>query len=99
MTDDDGTVTRVWRVGDPAVHAAVHERLSRAELLIADGHHRYETARAYRDEIGGEGPHGYTMMALTGARRPRPHRLSHPSFALRLRRRPGATAAARQRAA
>ena len=66
MTDEDGTVTRVWRVGDPAIHAAVHERLARAELLIADGHHRYETARAYRDEIGGEGPHNYTLMALTG---------------------------------
>jgi uncharacterized protein (DUF1015 family) len=66
VTDEGGTVTRVWRVGDPAVHAAVTERLAGAELLIADGHHRYETARAYRDEIGGEGPHNYTLMALTG---------------------------------
>ena len=37
-----------------------------AELLIADGHHRYETARAYRDVVGGEGDHHYTLMALTG---------------------------------
>ena len=66
VTDDGGTLTRVWRVGDPAVHAAVTERLADAELLIADGHHRYETARAYRDEIGGEGAHNYTLMALTG---------------------------------
>jgi uncharacterized protein (DUF1015 family) len=65
-TDEDGTVNRVWRVGDPGVLAAVTERLAGAELLIADGHHRYETARAYRDEIGGEGPHNYTLMALTG---------------------------------
>jgi uncharacterized protein (DUF1015 family) len=65
-TDEDGTVNRVWRVGDPEVVAAVQERLAGAELLIADGHHRYETARAYRDEIGGEGPHDYTLMALTG---------------------------------
>ncbi|MGB7684631.1 MAG: DUF1015 domain-containing protein [Solirubrobacterales bacterium] len=65
-TDEDGTVNRVWRVGDPQVLAAVTERLAGAELLIADGHHRYETARAYRDEIGGEGPHNYTLMALTG---------------------------------
>jgi uncharacterized protein (DUF1015 family) len=34
--------------------------------LIADGHHRYETARAFRDEVGGEGPHQYTLMSLTG---------------------------------
>jgi len=65
-TDESGTVNRVWRVTDPAVHAAVTKRLAGAELLIADGHHRYETARAYRDEIGGEGPHNYTLMALTG---------------------------------
>jgi uncharacterized protein (DUF1015 family) len=65
-TDESGTVNRVWQVTDPAVHAAVGERLAGAELLIADGHHRYETARAYRDEVGGEGPHNYTLMALTG---------------------------------
>jgi len=65
-TDESGTVNRVWQVSDPAVHAAVSEGLAGAELLIADGHHRYETARAYRDEVGGEGPHDYTLMALTG---------------------------------
>jgi uncharacterized protein (DUF1015 family) len=65
-TDESGTVNRVWRVTDPTVHAAISERLAGAELLIADGHHRYETARAYRDEVGGEGPHDYTLMALTG---------------------------------
>jgi uncharacterized protein (DUF1015 family) len=65
-TDETGTLNRVWQVTDPAVHAAVSERLAGAELLIADGHHRYETARAYRDEVGGEGPHNYTLMALTG---------------------------------
>ncbi len=65
-TDEDGTVNRVWRVADPAVVAAVSERLAGAQLLIADGHHRYETARAYRDEVGGEGPHDYTLMSLTG---------------------------------
>jgi uncharacterized protein (DUF1015 family) len=65
-TDEDGTVNRVWRVADPQILAAVSERLAGAELLIADGHHRYETARAYRDEVGGEGPHNYTLMALTG---------------------------------
>jgi uncharacterized protein (DUF1015 family) len=65
-TDEDGTVNRVWRVEDPGVHAAITELLGDAELLIADGHHRYETARAFRDEVGGEGPHNYTLMSLTG---------------------------------
>jgi uncharacterized protein (DUF1015 family) len=64
--DETGTVNRLWQVTDPAVHAAVTELLAPAQLLIADGHHRYETARAFRDEIGGEGPHNYTLMSLTG---------------------------------
>ena len=37
---------------------------SQAELLIADGHHRYETARVYAEEIGGEGAHRYVLMCL-----------------------------------
>jgi uncharacterized protein (DUF1015 family) len=66
VTDADGTVNRLWKVEDPAVHAAVTARLADAQLLIADGHHRYETARAFRDEVGGEGPHDYALMSLTG---------------------------------
>jgi uncharacterized protein (DUF1015 family) len=65
-TDETGTVNRLWKVDDPAVHAAVTECLAGAQLLIADGHHRYETARAFRDEAGGEGAHDYTLMSLTG---------------------------------
>ena len=65
-SDESGTLNRVWRITDPGIHTAVTELLAGAELLIADGHHRYETARAYRDEVGGEGPHNYTLMALTG---------------------------------
>lgn len=64
--DEDGTVNRLWKVEDPAVLQAVTECLAGAQLLIADGHHRYETARAFRDEVGGEGPHNYTLMSLTG---------------------------------
>jgi len=63
-TDDDGTVNRLWRVADPDALAQVAAELEPAELLIADGHHRYETARVYADEIGGEGPHRYVLMCL-----------------------------------
>jgi uncharacterized protein (DUF1015 family) len=63
-TDWTGAVTRLWRI--PAVNDEISELLADAQLLIADGHHRYETAIAYRDEVGGEGPHNYTLMALTG---------------------------------
>jgi uncharacterized protein (DUF1015 family) len=64
--DEDGTVNRLWKVEDPEIHAAVTGCLANAQLLIADGHHRYETARAFRDEVGGEGSHNYTLMSLTG---------------------------------
>jgi uncharacterized protein (DUF1015 family) len=42
----------------------VQAAIADAELLIADGHHRYETARVYADEIGGEGAHRYVLMCL-----------------------------------
>ena len=38
--------------------------MAERELLIADGHHRYETARTYADEVGGEGDHRYVLMCL-----------------------------------
>jgi uncharacterized protein (DUF1015 family) len=69
-TDDDGTVIRLWRVDDPEVIATVRRTLSDAELLIADGHHRYETARTYAEEIGGEGEHRYTLMCLVAIQDP-----------------------------
>jgi uncharacterized protein (DUF1015 family) len=70
LTDDDGTTHRLWRVGDSGAIAAVHAALSAAELLIADGHHRYETARAYAGEVGGEGPHRHVLMCLVSLRDP-----------------------------
>ena len=69
-TDPDGTVHRVWRVGDPAVHDAIASELADGELLIADGHHRYETAMTYAREVGGEGPHNYVLMALVSLEDP-----------------------------
>lgn len=70
VTDEDGTVHRVWRIEDADVHRAVAAELADAELLIADGHHRYETARTYADEVGGEGGHRYTLMALVSLEDP-----------------------------
>jgi uncharacterized protein (DUF1015 family) len=69
-TDPDGTVNRLWRVDDPDAIAAVQDAASAAELLIADGHHRYETARVYADEIGGDGPHRYVLMCLVALEDP-----------------------------
>ena len=69
-TDDDGTVNRLGRIDDPAVIAAVQRGLLGTELLIADGHHRYETARVYAEEIGGDGPHRYVLMCLVALQDP-----------------------------
>ncbi|HUR86321.1 MAG TPA: DUF1015 domain-containing protein [Solirubrobacteraceae bacterium] len=64
VTDDDGTLNRLWRVTDTTAIETVTNALADVELLIADGHHRYETARVYADEIGGEGAHRYVLMCL-----------------------------------
>jgi uncharacterized protein (DUF1015 family) len=66
VTDEDGTVHRLWRVTDPAALAAVQEALAPAELLIADGHHRYETARVYHAEGGA----GHVLMCLVALQDP-----------------------------
>jgi uncharacterized protein (DUF1015 family) len=69
-TDEDGTVNRLWRIEDAAAIANVQQALKSTELLIADGHHRYETARVYAEEIGGEGPHRYVLMCLVALQDP-----------------------------
>jgi uncharacterized protein (DUF1015 family) len=69
-SDADGTVSRLARVSDPAAIAAAQAALTDTELLIADGHHRYETARVYADEIGGEGEHRYVLMCLVALQDP-----------------------------
>jgi uncharacterized protein (DUF1015 family) len=55
VTDDDGTVNRLWRATDDQTITELQEAVGGAELLIADGHHRYETARVYAQESGDEG--------------------------------------------
>jgi uncharacterized protein (DUF1015 family) len=71
ITDADGTVHRLWRVSDPDAIAAVEAATEDAELLIADGHHRYETMQAYAEEVGGqEGEHRYILMCLVALEDP-----------------------------
>jgi uncharacterized protein (DUF1015 family) len=81
-TDDEGTVNRLWRIDDESAIASVQNALKDQELLIADGHHRYETARVYAEEIGGEGEHRYVLMCLVALQDPGltvfpTHRLLH----------------------
>ncbi len=50
VTDEYDVVHRVWKIPDASIIASVQERMRDQKLIIADGHHRYETALAYRDE-------------------------------------------------
>lgn len=76
VTDADGTVHSMWRVDDADAIASVQEATREAELLIADGHHRYETMHAYAAEVdragaaraGGE--HRYILMCLVALEDP-----------------------------
>jgi hypothetical protein len=50
VTDEYEVVHRVWKISDASVIAEVQEQMRDRKLIIADGHHRYETALAYRNE-------------------------------------------------
>jgi len=54
-TDDEGVHHRLWRITQPGVVSAIADAVKSAPVVIADGHHRYETALAYRDERRAEG--------------------------------------------
>jgi len=66
VADEDATTHRIWRVADPAAAEAVREALADGELLIADGHHRYETARVHHAEGGA----GHVLMCLVALQDP-----------------------------
>ena len=49
--DDFGTVTRLYRVDDESKIKIIQDVLKDEQVVIADGHHRYETAVYFRDEM------------------------------------------------
>lgn len=78
VTDEYGVVHRVWKISDAAVIASVKEQMRDRNLIIADGHHRYETALTYRDErrasaetgSGLPTPYDSVMMTFVDMNRP-----------------------------
>ncbi|MEX2394579.1 MAG: DUF1015 domain-containing protein [Actinomycetota bacterium] len=67
FTDAEGTRHTVWVVHDEAFHDKVRSALAPSPILIADGHHRFETAKHYRDlrrEADGPGPWDHIMTLL-----------------------------------
>ena len=56
VTDEYEVIHRLWPVADQGKIQAVQQAMADKKLVIADGHHRYETALAYRDERRARGP-------------------------------------------
>jgi uncharacterized protein (DUF1015 family) len=50
VNDEYGVAHRVWQVSDAGVLASVRGKMREKKLVIADGHHRYETALNFRNE-------------------------------------------------
>ncbi|HUV04125.1 MAG TPA: DUF1015 domain-containing protein [Armatimonadota bacterium] len=69
--DKDGVRCDVRRISDPAAVEAVAQALAGGAIVIADGHHRYSAALAYRDEMRAQAgttnpnaPYEFVMMTL-----------------------------------
>jgi len=50
LQDEYGVRHRLWKLSDPSLIDLVRIKMRSQKLIIADGHHRYETALAYRSE-------------------------------------------------
>jgi uncharacterized protein (DUF1015 family) len=76
VTDEYSVLHRVWKVSDPTVIGQVQEQMQGQKLIIADGHHRYETALAYRNERlaattnPAAAPYDWVMMTFVDMNRP-----------------------------
>jgi len=73
-TDDDGVIHRLWVVQKKDFVMKLMEAMKSKQLFIADGHHRFETALNYRNEMreetgkkDGKQPFDYMMMYMTNA--------------------------------
>ncbi|MFC1644103.1 DUF1015 domain-containing protein [Candidatus Omnitrophota bacterium] len=67
--DVDGEKHKLWRLSDKESIEGITSRMADKKVFIADGHHRYEVARAYRDmrrqQDGYDGSADYIMMYFT----------------------------------
>jgi len=68
---------RMWVIREPELHRLIATDLAQQTIYIADGHHRYETALAYRDalaasraELPPNHPANYTLMYLSSVQDP-----------------------------
>jgi len=66
-TDADGTEHRYSRIADEGLCAAISEKLKDQSMLIADGHHRYETALNYAKENPGCEAKQYVLCTMVAS--------------------------------
>jgi uncharacterized protein (DUF1015 family) len=64
VADEYGARHRLWPITDASRIARIQELMAPVKLLIADGHHRYETSLNYRDDNPGDPAAQYTMMTF-----------------------------------
>jgi uncharacterized protein (DUF1015 family) len=57
-TDDEGVHHTLWSITDPGHAGAISDSVDTNPVVIADGHHRYETSLQYRDERRADTPDG-----------------------------------------
>lgn len=62
--DSDGVEHRYYRIADPEINKAITEELKDQKMLIADGHHRYETALNYALENPDDPKKQYVLATL-----------------------------------
>jgi uncharacterized protein (DUF1015 family) len=77
VEDEYGVAHRVWQISDPSVVAAVRDQMRDKKLVIADGHHRYETALNFRNEqraaagsTDPQAPYEFVMMTFVNMNDP-----------------------------
>jgi len=68
VTDHFDVRHRVWKIDDPATTAAIQSAMVDKKILIADGHHRYETSLAYAQENAGVPGADRVMMTFVNMR-------------------------------
>ena len=71
VTDEYGVLHRVWQVSDSGLIDSVRSRMQDKKLIIADGHHRYETAITYRNERRSQSGAASTSAPYESSRRDR----------------------------
>ena len=76
--DEYHVAHKVWKVSDPKLVKLIQDKMADKKLIIADGHHRYETSINYRNErraaaggaVNPDAPYEFTVMTFVNMDRP-----------------------------